>query len=105
MTGSPANHTNLRESRREHGVDWAVGCGRHEKDNYLDAIFHNVFTRNPERLRAWLSASHIERAPKRAKKEEAVPESELAQPQDRPRLRSTLSHVRKQKPGVTSHKS
>jgi hypothetical protein len=49
---------------------------------YLDAIFHNLYTRNPEKLRAWLSASHVERAAKRAKKNEepAVPESELTEP-------------------------
>jgi hypothetical protein len=32
----------------------------------LDAIMHNKYTRQPEKLRAWKSASHIERAPKRA---------------------------------------
>jgi hypothetical protein len=53
-----------------------------KESNYLDAIFHNLYTRNPEKLRAWLSASHLERAPKRAKKNEepAVPESELTEP-------------------------
>ena len=53
-----------------------------KESNYLDAIFHNLYTRNPEKLRAWLNASHLERAPKRAKKNEepAVPESELTEP-------------------------
>lgn len=35
--------------------------------NYLDAIFHNVYTGNPEKLRAWFVKSHLERAPKRKK--------------------------------------
>jgi phage tail protein X len=53
-----------------------------KESTYLDAIFHNLYTRNPEKLRAWLSASHVERAAKRAKKNEepAVPESELTEP-------------------------
>jgi hypothetical protein len=36
--------------------------------NYLDAIMHNKYARNPDKLRAWQSASHIERAPQREKK-------------------------------------
>lgn len=36
--------------------------------NYLDAIVRNKYTRNPDKLRAWDSASHIERAPQREKK-------------------------------------
>jgi len=45
---------------------------------YLNAIYHNLYTRQPEKLRAWKSASHIERAAKPAKNEEpAVPESQL----------------------------
>jgi hypothetical protein len=36
--------------------------------NYLDAIVHNKFARNADRLRTWFSASHIESAPKREKK-------------------------------------
>ena len=31
---------------------------------YLNAIMHNKYTRQPEKLRAWKSASHIERAPR-----------------------------------------
>ena len=34
----------------------------------LNAIMHNKYARNPEKLRAWQSASHIERAPQREKK-------------------------------------
>ena len=36
--------------------------------NYLDAIMHNKYARNADKLRAWQSASHIERASKREKK-------------------------------------
>ena len=35
---------------------------------YLDAITHNKYSRNPDKLRAWQSASHVERAPQREKK-------------------------------------
>lgn len=34
----------------------------------LDAIMHNKYSRQPEKMRAWLSASHVERAPQREKK-------------------------------------
>ena len=34
----------------------------------LDAIMNNKYARNPDRMRAWDSASHIDRAPRRAKK-------------------------------------
>lgn len=34
----------------------------------LDAIMHNKFARQPEKLRAWQSASRVERAPQREKK-------------------------------------
>ena len=33
----------------------------------LDAIMNNKYARNPDRMRAWDSASHIDRAPRRAK--------------------------------------
>lgn len=36
----------------------------------LDAIMHNKYARQPEKLRAWLSASHVERAAQREKKPE-----------------------------------
>ena len=35
---------------------------------HLDAIMRNKYARNPDKLSAWDSASHIERAPQRAKK-------------------------------------
>jgi len=34
----------------------------------LDAIMHNKYARQPEKMRGWLSASHVERAPQREKK-------------------------------------
>ena len=39
----------------------------------LDAIRHNKYTRAPEKLRAWQSASHVERAPQREKKAPVPP--------------------------------
>ena len=34
----------------------------------LDAIMNNKYARNPDRMRAWDSASHVDRAPRRAKR-------------------------------------
>ena len=34
----------------------------------LDAIMHNKYTRQPEKMRAWQSVSDVERAPQREKK-------------------------------------
>ena len=39
----------------------------------LNAIMHNKYTRQPEKLRAWQSASHVERAPQREKKPPTPP--------------------------------
>jgi hypothetical protein len=39
----------------------------------LDAIMYNKYTRQPEKLRAWQSASHVERAPQREKKTPTPP--------------------------------
>ena len=36
----------------------------------LDAIMNNKYARNPDKLCAWDSASHIKRAPKREKKKD-----------------------------------
>jgi hypothetical protein len=36
----------------------------------LDAVMHNKYTRVPDKLRAWKSASHVERAAQREKKPE-----------------------------------
>jgi hypothetical protein len=48
--------------------------------NHLDAIFHNVYVRNPDKLRAWLSASHLERPAKKAKKAAAAQPAKPATP-------------------------
>ena len=45
-----------------------------KKIHRLDAIMHHKYARNPDTLRAWDSASHIERAPKRAKKPAPAPQ-------------------------------
>ena len=41
---------------------------------HLDTVAHNLYSRQPEKLRAWLSASHVERAPHREKKTPPPPE-------------------------------
>ncbi len=61
------------ESDDSEGVESTAAVGRLIKAgmkevNYLDAIMRNKYTRNPDKLRAWDSASHIERAPQREKK-------------------------------------
>lgn len=40
---------------------------------YLDAIIHNKYARDPDRLRAWLSASTVERPMRRQKKAASSP--------------------------------
>lgn len=47
---------------------------------YLDAIMWNKYTRNPDKLRAWRSASTTERAPRPAKKAAAGATAAAAQP-------------------------
>lgn len=42
--------------------------------NHLDAIFHNVYTHNADKLTAWMSASHLERVPKHAAQPAPVPQ-------------------------------
>ncbi len=61
------------ESDSQDGVASTSAIGRLIKEgmkevNYLDAIMNNKYARNADKLRAWNSASHIERAPVRAKK-------------------------------------
>jgi hypothetical protein len=41
--------------------------------NTLDAIMHNKYGSHPEKMAAWLSASHIERDPKKAKSTTTTP--------------------------------
>ena len=67
------NAQDAEESDDSGGVESTAAVGRLIRDgmkevNYLDAIMHNKYARNPEKLRAWQSASHIERAPQREKK-------------------------------------
>jgi len=62
-----------QEVNREAGVASTATVGQliaagMAEVNYLDAIMHNKYTRVPERLRTWQSASHIERAAQREKK-------------------------------------
>jgi len=48
-------------------IDQLIAAGMKEM-NYLNAIMPVKYARNAEKLRAWMSASHIERAPQREKK-------------------------------------
>ncbi len=68
------NEQNANESDDSEGVESTAAIGRLIKAgmkevNYLDAIIHNKYARNADKLRAWQSASHIERAPQRKKPE------------------------------------
>jgi hypothetical protein len=63
---------NDRETGHIGGVQSTAAVGRLIKAgmkevNYLDAIVHNKYSRDGDKLRAWKSASHIERAPHREK--------------------------------------
>jgi hypothetical protein len=56
-----------QEAEREDAVGNTVSVGRliaegMKQVNYLNAAMHNKYTRRPEKLREWESASHIERA-------------------------------------------
>jgi len=73
------------ESDDGEGVESTAAIGRLIKAgmkevNYLDAIVRNKYTRNADKLRAWDSASHIERAPQRERKPPAAPAPTPAQP-------------------------
>jgi len=64
-----------QEKNREKGVGSTGLIGPLLKEandliTTLDAIMHNKYTRDPAKLRAWKSASHLERAPQREKKPE-----------------------------------
>ena len=61
------------DSGDQGGVENTAALGRLAKEgmkesNYLDAIMQAKYARNPDKLRGWQSASHLERAPVRAKK-------------------------------------
>lgn len=53
-------------------IDQLIADGMKEV-NYLNAIMPVKYARNAEKLRAWMSASHIERAPQREKKPAPAP--------------------------------
>lgn len=62
-----------QEGDREEGVESTAAVGRLIKEGmkqstYLDAIVRNKYARNPDKIRAWETASHLERAPQREKK-------------------------------------
>jgi len=64
------------EKDREDGVGGTAIIGPLLKEandliETLDAIMHNKYSRVPDKLRAWKSASHTERAPQREKKPQA----------------------------------
>ena len=61
------------DSGDQGSVENTAALGRLAKEgmkesNYLDAIMQAKYARNPDKLRGWQSASHLERAPVRAKK-------------------------------------
>jgi len=70
--------TNKRnQDRTQEGVENTELIGQllgRAKDEVieLDAIMHNKYARQPEKLRAWHSASRVERAPQREKKPAVV---------------------------------
>jgi hypothetical protein len=74
-----------RASGRADGVENSAAVGRliragMKEVTYLNAIMHNKYGRNPEKLRAWESVSHIERAPQRERTAANVTTVNLAQP-------------------------
>ncbi len=62
-SGIPAGNT---KRRGEHGGCRPVDARRTVQMNYLDAIAQNLYKGNAEQLRAWTSASHVERDPSHA---------------------------------------
>lgn len=73
------------ESGRSSGVASTAAVGRLIREGakeitHLDAIMHNKYARNPDKLRAWESASHIERAPQREKTPANVTTVNIPQP-------------------------
>ena len=67
------------------GVESTAAVGRLIRDGMkevtvLDAVMHNKYARNPDKLRAWQSASHIARAPHREKNSEPAPTPPPPQP-------------------------
>jgi hypothetical protein len=67
---------NQQESNRETGVGNTATIGQliaqgMKAMTTLDAIMHNKYASNPDKLAAWFTASHIERDAKRAKAQPA----------------------------------
>jgi len=67
------------EADEGEGVSSTAAIGRLIREGmseikYLNAIMYNKYSRNPDKLRAWLSASHIERAPQREKTPPPAPQ-------------------------------
>jgi len=72
-------------SGRVEGVENTAAVGRLIRAGmkeviYLNAIMHNKYARNPDKLRAWESASRIERAPQREKSAANVTTVNVPQP-------------------------
>lgn len=62
-----------QEGDREDAVASTAAVGRLIKEGmkqstYLDALVRNKYARDPDKIRAWETASHLERAPQREKK-------------------------------------
>ena len=73
-----ADANQLNQSEVQDGVENTRLIGElltqiNDEITQLDAIMYNKYTRHPEKLRAWQSASHLERAPQRAKKPVPAP--------------------------------
>ena len=67
-----AEAQDVQEGHDSTGVASTAAIGRliragMKEVTYLDAIIQNKYARNPDQLRAWLSASTIDRAPRRNK--------------------------------------
>jgi len=62
----------VKESDDQEGVASTAAVGRLIREGmkevtYLNAIMHNKYSRNAEKMRAWQSASHIERTAREKK--------------------------------------
>jgi len=72
------NANRVNQGENQEGVESTTLIGEllgnaNEEVVQLDTIMHNKYARQPEKLRAWQSASHVERAPQREKKAEPPP--------------------------------
>jgi len=73
-----ADANRLNQGETQEGVENTKLIGEllgqaNDEITELDAIMYNKYTRQPEKLRAWQSASHVERAPQREKKTPTLP--------------------------------